>query len=135
METRKNINRGYQNLRVWQDAKELYILTVRYFKNFPYEFKRIVANQYASVDSIHRNISEGYCRKSVKEYLQFLNYAQGSLGESVSGCNVYYAAGQLSENEFEEMDKLAYKLENGLLALIRSIQKKRKSNKWEDSYA
>lgn len=25
MEQRKNKNRGYQQLRVWQDAKELYI--------------------------------------------------------------------------------------------------------------
>jgi hypothetical protein len=42
---------------------------------FPYELKRIASNHIASVDSIHRNISEGFCRRSIKEYLLFLNYA------------------------------------------------------------
>lgn len=28
MEQRKNINRGYMNLQVWQDAREVYSLTL-----------------------------------------------------------------------------------------------------------
>jgi four helix bundle protein len=72
---RKNINRGYRKLRVWQDAIEYYALTCGIFMKFPYELKRIASNHIASVDSIHRNIAEGFCRRSIKEYLLFLNYA------------------------------------------------------------
>jgi four helix bundle protein len=92
MSGRRNINRGYQKLIVWQDAADLYVLTCRLFRKFQYELRRVASNQIASVDSVHRNIAEGYCRRSLKEYLQFLNVALGSLGESVSGTLVYRRA-------------------------------------------
>ena len=40
---RKNINRGFKKLRVWQDAVSLYILAYKVFANFPFELK--VENQ------------------------------------------------------------------------------------------
>ena len=72
---RKNINRGYQKLIVWQHAADLYVLTCRIFRKFQYELRRVASNQIASVDSVHRNIAEGYCRRSINEYLQSLNIA------------------------------------------------------------
>lgn len=52
--TRKNLNRGYMQLVVWQDAKDYYVLTSTIFRKFPYELKRVASQQIASVDSIHR---------------------------------------------------------------------------------
>jgi len=66
---RKNRNRGYRKLIVWNDAIEYYTLTCDVFRSFPWELKRIASQQMASADSIHRNIAEGYCRRSIKEYL------------------------------------------------------------------
>jgi four helix bundle protein len=134
MNVRKNVNRGYQKLVVWQDAANLYFLTCRIFVKFQYELRRVGVNQIASVDSVHRNIAEGYCRRSLNEYLQFLNIALASLGESVSGAHVYHRAEQLSAPEFEEWDSLAYKLENGIKKLIESLQLKRAKGNWDDSF-
>ena len=134
MTARKNINRGYMKLTVWQDAAELYGLTCNIFRKFQYELRRVASNQIASVDSVHRNVAEGYCRRSINEYLQSLNIALGSLGESVSGTHVYRLAEQISEEEFEAWDALAYKLENGMKRLIESLQYKRQNNDWEDSF-
>ncbi len=134
MEQRKNKNRGYQQLRVWQDAKDLYKLTWEIVKSFPYELKRLVTNQIASVDSVHRNIAEGYCRKSIKEYLQFLNIALASLGESVSAMNVYENAGHISSEDFEKWDALAYKLENGSMRLVISLENKKEQGDWNTSF-
>jgi hypothetical protein len=106
MEQRKNINRGYMLLRVWQDARELYILTWSVVKHFPYELKRIASQQIAS----------------------------GSAGESVSALHVYCPAGHITESQFGEMDALAYKLENGLKKLIESLQSKQATNDWDDSF-
>ena len=73
------------------------------------------------------------CRRSIKEYLNFLNISLGSLGESVSGLFGYRKAKQISEAQFEKLDALAYKLENGLLKLVESLERKRDQGDWVDS--
>jgi hypothetical protein len=36
---RKNINRGFKKLRVWQDAVSLYVLACKIFANFSFKIK------------------------------------------------------------------------------------------------
>ena len=134
MGERRNVNRGYRKLVVWSDAIGYYDLTCRIFRGFPYELKRVASNQIAAVDSIHRNIAEGYCRRSIKEYLQFLNVALASAGESVSGLHACKTAGQIPEAAFEEADALAYKIENGLIRLIERLQEKQEAGDWDDTF-
>jgi four helix bundle protein len=129
----KNKNRGYQKLRVWNDAIEFYTETCKVFRTFPYELKRVASQAIASSDSVHRNIAEGYCRRSIKQYLNFLNIALASLGESVSGLYAYRNAEQLPEEQFQHINKLAYKLENGLLKLVESLEYKKESGDWVDN--
>ena len=85
------------------------------------------------MNSVHHNIAEGYCRRSIREYLNFLNIALGSLGESVSGLHAYRKAGQLSEDDFAGLNELAFKLENGLLKLVTSLEQKKLDGDWVDS--
>jgi four helix bundle protein len=127
---KRNKNRGYQKLRVRMDAIEYYKKTWEIFRKLPYELKRVVSQQTASSDSVHRNIAEGYCRRSIQEYLKFLYIALGSLGESVSGLYAYKGAKQLSPEDFEALDDLAYKLENGLLRLVQTLEEKREFGEW-----
>jgi four helix bundle protein len=130
---RKNKNRGYQKLRVWNDAIDFYVRTCRVFRGFPYELKRVASQSITSSDSVHRNIAEGYCRRSIREYLNFLNIALASLGESVSGLHAFRKSKQISEEEFKEVDALAFKLENGLLKLVQSLEHKRDRGEWVDT--
>ena len=127
---RRNKNRGYQQLRVWQDAIEFYVLTCHAFRSVPFEQKRVASQAIASSDSVHRNIAEGYCRRSLGEYLQFLNYALGSLGESVSGLHAYKRTDQITLEQFEELDTLAFRLENSLLKLVASLEQKQRADDW-----
>ena len=122
---RKNRNRGYQKLRVWNDAIDYYVKKSATFRKFPYELKKVSSQAISSSDSVHRNISEGYCRRSIHEYLYFLYIALGSLGESVSGLRAYRKANQITEDQFQKLDTLAFKLENGLLKLVESLKKTR----------
>ena len=130
---RKNKNRGYQKLRVWNDAIDFYVQTCRVFRVFPHDLRRVVSQSIASSDSVHRNIAEGYCRRSIREYLNFLNIALASLGESVSGLHAYRKSKQISEEEFQELDALAFKLENGLIKLVQSLEHKRDQGEWIDT--
>lgn len=132
---RKNINRGYMKLTVWQDASGLYVTTCRAFSEFPFELKKVASQQISAVDSIHRNIAEGYGRRSLKEYLNFLNIALASAAESVSGLHVYRDAEQIPADTFDSMDALAYKLENGLIRLIESLQvRQHDDTPWQDRF-
>ena len=141
---RKNINRGFKQLRVWNNSVELYILTCKLLSKFPYELKKTVSNysliaheDRRCIDSSHsisRNIAEGYSRRSIKEYLNFLNIALGSSGEYHSCIISFYKANQITKEEFEQMDKLHYKTENELIQLIKSLQKKMKEGNWDDKF-
>src|SRR5881392_1299764 len=105
---RRNRNRGYQQLLVWQDAIELYGMTFRVVRGWPFEQKKLASQSLASSDSVHRNIAEGYCRRTLREYLNFLNYALGSVGESVSGLRAYLKAQQISDFDFARLNAEAY---------------------------
>jgi four helix bundle protein len=130
---RRNRNRGYQQLRVWQDAITLYRLASGVFQQFPYELRRVAGQNIASADSVHRNIAEGYCRRSIREYVQHLYVALGSLGETVSGFRACLEAEQISAADFERLDAHAFRLENGLLRLVQSLEEKRDEGDWIDT--
>ena len=89
---RKNINRGFKKFRVWQDAVSLYVSACKIFANFPFELKKIATNSIDAAHSISRNISEGYCRRSLKSK-HFLK--QYPLFASINFC--WYVIRQLAK--------------------------------------
>jgi hypothetical protein len=71
---------------------------------------------------------------SLKEYLNHLNIALGSCGEFHSCYESFKQAHQITDDEYEQLDQLHYKVENALLKLIESLQKKQKDQNWEDNF-
>ncbi|MBU0474608.1 MAG: four helix bundle protein [Bacteroidetes bacterium] len=131
---RKNVNRGFTKLRVWVDAISLFKLVYKTNKNFPYEVSKSRNNILDAAHSISRNIAEGYCRKNIKEFLNFLNIALGSCGELFSGIISFKEIELISEYDFEILDELHYKVENELISLIKSLQIKQNEGDWEDKF-
>ncbi len=134
MVERRNLNRGFRKLRVWQDAIALYVVSSKVFAGFPFHLTKVAANAIDAAHSISRNIAEGYCRRGIKEYLNHLNIALGSCGEFYSCCESFKQAGQIATETFDELDKLHYKVENALINLIRTLQKKQKDGNWEETF-
>lgn len=85
-------------------AKDIYILTERKGLNTDFGLKSQLRN--ASV-SISNNIAEGFERRSRKEYLNFLNIAKGSAGETRS---MIFLAKELSYIDDEEHSDLRNKV-------------------------
>ena len=129
---RRNLNRGYKKLRVWQNSVDLFILSNKLIIDAPFELKKVVSNTLDACHSISRNIAEGYCRKSLKEYLYFLNVGLASCGEFHSCIYSLEKVGIISEYEYNQLDELQYMIENQLLKLIKTLQSKQKSNDWQD---
>ena len=115
LERRRSVNRGYRKLSTWQIAIDLYVFLYEKVKEIPNWPYRLTAQILGACLSISSNIAEGYCRRSLKEYLNFLNIALASAGEVYSRCYACYQAGQLSETTFDAIDERHYAAENALL--------------------
>jgi four helix bundle protein len=120
-----NRNRGYQKLRVWDDAVDSYAAICAVFRGWPYELRRVATHPIASADSVHRNIAEGYCRRTINEYIHHLYLALASPGECVSGLAACRRAGQIDGDVHAPLDASAFKIESGLSRLIESLEMKR----------
>ncbi len=132
---RKNINRGYKKLEVWGDAIQLYSLVCKHLSKVPFVHQKSVSNTIDAAHSIIRNIPEGYCRRSLKEYITFLYYALGSCGELHSALIALHGANVISEETFNEIDIVQYKVENKLIRLTESLQKKlQNGEEWSDNF-
>ena len=68
------------------------------------------------------------------EYLNYLNIALGSCGEFHSCYTSCKQAEQITADDYQRLDQLHYKVENALLKLIESLQKKQTDKKWEDDF-
>lgn len=74
----------FEDLLIYQRAKDLSIKTIIYFSNskIPYNYQFLVGQLLKSVSSIAANIAEGYGRHYQKNYRQFLSIARGSCFET-----------------------------------------------------
>jgi four helix bundle protein len=118
------------NLIVWQKAMDLFGLVWQIaYVEARIDFK--LRAQFAdAAQSIAANISEGYGRRSVKEYIQFLYIALGSAGETMTRAIGLNQTGQISAERLREFDVLHYEVENRLLRLIEKLEQKRDDDDW-----
>lgn len=131
---RRNINRGYMKLEVWNEAIDLFGTVHSDLDSIEKIDFRLKGQLLDSAQSISANIAEGYCRRSLNEYLQFLNIALGSSGETMTRMIGLQKAGRITREQFEKFDKSHYTLENKLISMIKSLQAKIRSGSWEDEF-
>jgi len=74
--------RGYRDLRVWQKAMDLAVLTYDISNTFPRdEMFGLTSQARRAAASVAANIAEGYGRGTRPAYISFLRISQGSLKE------------------------------------------------------
>jgi four helix bundle protein len=129
--TRRNLNRAYLKLEAWQRGMDLFALAFR-LSTAVADFK--LKSQFRdAAQSVSANIAEGYGRRSLPEYLQFLYIAKGSLAEALTRAIGLQIVKLVSPEDFETFDQLHYEVENKLLRLIESLENKRRTNDWHDT--
>ena len=131
----KNINRGFRKLEVWQEAIALYVFVkekTRSIDSVPFKIKAQVED---SIFSCHSNIAEGYCRRSLKESIQFNNIALSSLGENYSQVYALFMARDIDVEWFNQYDLKHYSIENKLINYNKSqINQLKNKSEWRDDY-
>jgi len=131
----RNINRGYRKLDVWNEGIDLFVFVKKKLKLLRELSFKVRAQIEDSIMSVPSNIAEGYSRKSLKEYIQFINVALASMSENYTQLFALKKTEEVEEEWFKKYDDLHYSLENKLINLNRSLINKLKDKTgWEDNY-
>ena len=113
----------FEDLKVWQVARELVnsIYSITITGNFTKDFSLKDQIRRASV-SVMANISEGFARRSSKEFAQFHNIAHASVAEVQSHLYITLDLKYINNQDFNklyikctEISKMIYSLQNYLI--------------------
>ncbi|MGF1990688.1 MAG: four helix bundle protein [Nostoc sp. ZfuVER08] len=113
----------FKDLKIWTKGMDLaekcYFLT----KDFPRdELYGMVQQIRRSAASIPANISEGYGRRSTREYIRFLNIAQGSINELQTHILLSQRVGICSHKDIESIISLLKEESRMIIALIKKLE-------------
>lgn len=135
LQQNKNINRGYRELEVWKEAVELFHFVREKLKTLDNLSFKVKAQVEDSIFSVHSNIAEGYCRRSIKENIQYLAISLSSLGENYSQIFTLTNSVDIDIDWFRVYDKKHYSLENKLIKLNQTyISKMKAKEDWKNDY-
>lgn len=113
----------FEDLEVWQDARELVKLVYALTTKFPKQETFGLASQMQrAAISVMSNIAEGFERGSNTEFIQFLYIARGSCGELRSQCYVALDLGYASSVEVETLRERCQVLSRRLQAFIEYLK-------------
>ena len=122
MEKVVKLNRGYEDLQVWQKsidfAEKIYTVT----SGFPRkEIYGLTSQLRRAAVSIASNIAEGSARNNTKEFRQFLGIALGSTAELKTQLYIAVRVQHIDPTVFDELFKQASEVERMLNGLLKSL--------------
>ena len=126
----RNKNRGYMNLIVWQRAMDLFQLSCELTHSDAQIDFKLRSQLVDAAQCVSANIAEGYGRRGINKYLQFLYVGLGSLGETLTRAIGLNRIKQISDDALTTFDELRYEVENRLSRLIEKLETKRDDGDW-----
>ena len=117
------MERKHKKLEVWKLSMEL--VTEMYKISFPGNEVYALSSQIrrASI-SIPSNIAEGAARGSLKEYVHFLNIANGSLSEVDTQLEICKNLNYITQSQYDILLERINVLSVKLINLIKSLKQK-----------
>lgn len=113
----------FRDLLIWQKAMTLVTNCYNVTAGFPkYEQFGLTSQIRRCSISIPSNISEGFGRKSNKEYCRFLNISLGSLFEFQTQIEIAYNLQYITKDNFNQLYEDSRELERMLSSFIVKIK-------------
>ena len=117
--------RPHKKLEVWKNSMELAKIVYKITGSFPSsELYGLVSQMRRAAVSIPSNISEGAARTGKKEFLQFLNIAQGSASELDTQVELAKELEFITQQICDEMISLLTIISRQLYGLARRVKSK-----------
>ena len=111
----------FTELKVWQKAHELVLLTYKLTRKYPDEEKfSLVSQSRRAAVSVAANIAEGFKKRSKKDSLNFYNISEGSLEELKYHFLLAKDLKYLGEQDYLIVDSLCEEVGKLLNGWIRS---------------
>ncbi|MDR3628495.1 MAG: four helix bundle protein [Ignavibacteriaceae bacterium] len=116
----------FEDLNVWKESKSLSlkiysIKSISYRKDFGFKDQL----QRASV-SVMSNIAEGFERNGNKEFIKFLYYSKGSVGEVRSLFSLAVDLEYIQAEEYKEFKEICISLSQQIANFIKYLDKTKK---------
>jgi len=115
--------RPHRKLDVWKKsllfAKKIYFVTSKYPSS---EIYGLVSQMRRAIISVPSNLAEGAARKGKKEFLYFINIAQGSLSELDTQIELSIMLDYISKEEYDELMEELKTISKMLFGLSRSLK-------------
>jgi four helix bundle protein len=115
----------FEEMKVWQDSrgfvKIIYALTSD--ERFKKDFGMKDQIQRAAI-SVMSNIAEGYERDNNKEFIKFLGYSKGSIGEIRSLLYIALELKYISVQEFNTTKEMAINISTQIANFIKYLRKR-----------
>jgi four helix bundle protein len=94
----------FKNLKVWQDARELTVATIRASDDMSGTTATIVRGQLVrAIMSVPANVAEGSAKRSDREFARFVRIAMGSATESENHLIIAHDLALLRDEDFENL--------------------------------
>lgn len=115
--------RPHRELEVWKKAMDFVVEVYRITSKFPKSEEYGLTSQLrrASV-SIPSNLAEGAARKGNKEFMQFLNIAQGSISELDTQLELAYRLEYINKQDYSNLINRLTEISKMLYGLAKTLK-------------
>ena len=113
----------FEDLEIWQLARELYKLVFRLTSEEPFNSDFRFRDQIRdSSGSVSDNIAEGFERGGNKEFIQFLSVAKGSCGETRNQSYRAFDSNYISQEVLNELLNRTETISRKTANLIKTLK-------------
>jgi four helix bundle protein len=117
------VYQNFQELPIWQESVRFAAQIYKYFEapDLKRDFRMRDQVRAAAV-SVVSNIAEGFEYRNDKQFIRFLTYSKGSIGELVSQLYILREAELLPEKDHQYLQETALELGRKIGGFIKYLQ-------------